>query len=148
MIETKNILEEALSEALEKMAFLTILPMDEEIVEPVEMVLTKICFTGPKNGTLLMLTGQDLGEILVENFGAVCEADDESSSDAFKELLNVTCGLLLPFLVNLSEDVFDVTVPETFKGQDLPRWQDFISNNDTYVLNAEGHLIAVRLTFE
>jgi hypothetical protein len=114
----------------------------------VETVLTKICFTGPKNGTLLMLTGKDFGGILAENFGAVCEADDESSSDALKELLNVTCGLLLPSLANLSEDFFDVTVPETVKGQDLPKWHDFISNNNTYVLNAEGHLVAVRLTFE
>ena len=148
MIKTKNILEEAISEALEKMAFLTLLPMDEEIAAPQETILTYIRFVGPHNGTFLILTGQEMGKILAENFGAVCEADDESSSDALKELVNVTCGLLLPFLADSSEDVFDVTVPETVKGQDSPKWQEFISDDDTFVLNVEGHLIAVRLTFE
>ena len=145
MIETKNILVEALSEALEKMAFLTILPMEEDTVVPSETILTEIRYSGPRNGTVLILAGQGFGKILAENIGAGCEADAESCSDALKELVNVTCGLLLPSLACSSEDVFDVTVPKTTQGQDSPSWQEFITDRDTYVLNVEGQLIAIRL---
>ena len=145
MIKTEDILVKALSEALEKMAFLTLLPKDDEAIVPLETILTEIRFSGPKNGTLLIMAGQDFGTILAENIGAVCEADDEICSDALKELVNVTCGLLLPLLNGSPEDVFDVTVPKTVRGTDAPLWQEFTGENNTYVLNVEGHLIAARL---
>jgi len=148
MIKTENILVKALSEALEKMAFLAILPMDDEIVPPLETILTEICFSGPKNGTFLILAGQDFGKILAENIGAVSEADEECCCDALKELVNVTCGLILPLLTCSSQDIFDVIVPKTVKGQGSPRWQEFTVDTNTYVLNVEGQLIAARLTFE
>ena len=148
MIETESILVKALSEALEKMAFLAVLPMDEEVVVPVETVLTEISFTGPKNGTLQILTGENFGKILAENIGAVCDADDECCYDALKEIVNVACGLLLPLLDCSSQDVFDVTVPKTFKGQDSPMWREFTVDEKSRTLNVEGYLIAARLTFE
>ncbi len=39
MITVNNILTEALTEALETMAFLTIIPMDEDVVVPEKMTL-------------------------------------------------------------------------------------------------------------
>jgi CheY-specific phosphatase CheX len=148
MIETKDILIEALSEALEKMAFLSLLPMDDEAVKPVEMISTEIRFEGPQKGILQILAGSDFGTVLAENIGAVCEVNDEICCDALKEFVNVTCGLLLPLLANSSQGVFDVTVPKTIKGQDAPNWQEFITDTNTYVHNVEGQLIATRLTFE
>jgi hypothetical protein len=148
MIETENILDRALSEALEKMAFLALLPLDDEAVEPTETILTEMRFTGPHNGILEILAGPDFGAVLAENIGAVCEVNDEICCDALKELVNVTCGLLLPLLVGSSQEVFDVTVPKTVKGQAVPTWQEFINNTNTYVHNVEGQLIATRLTIE
>ena len=148
MIETEDILVEALSEALEKMAFLALLPLDDEAVEPVETISTEIRFDGPQKGILQILAGPDFGTILAENIGAVCEVNDEICCDALKELVNVTCGLLLPLLTGSSQEVFDVTVPKTVKGQEAPKWQEFITDTKTYVHNVEGQLIATRLTFE
>lgn len=148
MIETENILDQALSEALEKMAFLALMPLDDEAVEPTETISTRICFTGPHKGVLEILAGPDFGAILAENIGAVCEVNEEICCDALKELVNVISGLLLPLLSDLSTEVFDVTVPKTVKGQDAPKWQEFINGTNTYVQNVEGQLIATRLTIE
>jgi hypothetical protein len=148
MIETENILDQALSEALEKMAFLALLPLDDEAIEPTDTILTEMRFTGSQQGVLEILAGPDFGTVLAENIGAVCEVNDAICCDALKELVNVTCGLLLPLLAGSPQEVFDVTVPKTVKGQDAPTWKEFINETNAYVHNVEGQLIATRLTIE
>ena len=88
MRETDTIVTQALSEALETMAFLTILPIDEGLLAPEEVILGEISFTGPKNGTVQILAGLDFAKILAENMGALDEVKDENAVDAIKEALS------------------------------------------------------------
>ncbi|MGD2094012.1 MAG: chemotaxis protein CheX [Phycisphaerales bacterium] len=146
MIETENMLTDSLTQALETMAFLTIIPLEEEISAPENIALAEISFSGPTSGTIQILAGRDFCETLAENIGATMEADDETCYDALKELSNVTCGLLLPMLASSPADVFDLTVPIIKTGNDSPKWDDFTGQPEINILNVEGNLIATRLT--
>ena len=145
MIETENILTDSLAKALETMAFLTIMPLEEDMAAPEKTVLAEISFAGPKNGTIQILAGLDLCRILAENIGALTEVNDETCYDALKELSNVTCGLLLPMLASSGGDVFDVTVPAVKTGDDSPGWDEFVEQPNSCILNIEGFLVATRL---
>lgn len=145
MIETENILTESLTHALEQMAFLTILPPDENIVAPETITLAEISFTGPKTGTIQILAGLDLCKILAENIAALKQVNEETCYDALKELSNVTCGLLLPELADSPADVFDITIPIIKNEEDCPNWNEFVEQQNISILNIEGYLVATRL---
>ena len=145
MIDTESILIESLEQALEKMAFLTIVPLEEDLAVPEKTALAEISFTGPKNGTIQILAGLDLCKILAENIAALTEVNDETRYDALKELSNVTCGLLLPELAYSEADVFDITIPTIQKGGNCPKWSEFVEQPNSCVSNVEGYLIATRL---
>jgi CheY-specific phosphatase CheX len=145
MIETDNVLTEALAQALETMAFLTIMPLEEDMVAPENAVLAEMSFTGPKTGAIQILAGLDFAKLLAENIGALDEVDDETAFDAMKELSNVTCGLLLPVLGSSPADVFNITVPAVDSGDNSPGWDEFTADQDSCVLNIEGYLVATRL---
>jgi len=145
MIETGTILTDSLAQALETMAFLTNMPLEEDTAAPEKTILAEISFAGPKNGTIQILAGLDLCRILAENIGALTEVNDETCYDALKELSNVTCGLLLPMLASSQTDVFDVTVPAVKTGDDSPRWDEFVEQPNSCILNIEGFLVATRL---
>ena len=53
MMGTDALVTQTLSDALETMAFLTILPMDEGLTAPEEAILSEITFTGPRPGEKL-----------------------------------------------------------------------------------------------
>lgn len=148
MIETENVITKALTEALETMAFLAVLPLEEEISAPENIAMAEISFTGPKNGTIQIMAGLDFSKILAENIGALTEVDDNTCYDALKELSNVTCGLLLPMLASSQADVFDLTVPTIKTGDDSPKWSDIAEQPDSFIVNIEGHLVATRLTIK
>ena len=145
MIETENILTNSLAQALETMAFLTIIPLEEDITAPEKIVLAEISFAGPKNGTIQILAGLDLCRIIAENIGALTEVNDENCYDALKELSNVICGLLLPVLACTKADVFDLTIPTIKNGDDSPKWNEFVEQPNSCKLNIEGYLLAARL---
>jgi CheY-specific phosphatase CheX len=145
MIKTDTILTDSLAKALETMAFLTIMPLEEDMSAPEKTVLAEISFAGPNNGTIQILAGLDLCRILAENIGALTEVNDETCYDALKELSNVTCGLLLPMLASSQADVFDVTVPAVKTGDDSPGWDEFVEQPNNCILNIEGFLVATKL---
>jgi len=145
MIKTNYILTEVLTQALEKMAFLTVGPVDEEMTVPDQTVLAQMSFTGPKNGTIQILAGTEFAELLARNIGALDQADEENGYDALKELCNVTCGLLLPAMACSQKDVFDVTVPKVEPSGKAPKWEQFIEQPDCIVSNVEGYAVASRL---
>jgi len=148
MIETTDILVEAISEAIETMAFLDVFPVDDEMSIPEKPMLGEISFAGPKSGTIEVLMDITLCRTIAENIGALEQVDDNIAFDALKELSNVTCGLLLPMIAESQEDMFDITVPKVIGIEDAPHWNDFISHQDCTVLNIEGSAIAVRLNIE
>ncbi|MHC4425104.1 MAG: chemotaxis protein CheX [Planctomycetota bacterium] len=145
MIETDNMLTDALTQALETMAFLTIMPLEDDMVAPEDTVLAEMSFKGPKTGTIQILAGLDFAKILAANIGALDEVDDETAFDAVKELSNVTCGLLLPALGSSPADVFNVTVPTVEYGDNSPGWDEFTADRNSSVLNVEGYMVATRL---
>ena len=152
MPETSDItMIEALGEALETMAFMVPMPPEEELSAPSESVLVRMRFKGPVNGTTELVAGQELLEMLAANVLGV-EPDDEEAcekgTDAFKELLNTTCGVLLPMLTTTPEDVFDITVPESETLGNVESWEAYVAKSDVTVLDVDGFAMAVRIEFE
>lgn len=148
MIETNTMLTDALTQALEIMAFLCNLPLEEDRVAPENTVLAQISFKGPRTGTIRILAGRDFAGVLAQNIGALEQADDETAFDAMKELANVTCGLLLPMIGSSPADVFDMSIPAVQSGQAAPGWDEFTAPEDCLRLNIEGFMVAARLTTE
>jgi len=148
MIETANMLTEAVSEAVETMAFLATMPLEEEPDIPEDLILGEISFTGPKNGVMHILAGSDFCEILAENIAALDEVDQAACLDALRELCNVTCGLILPQLAESSADVFDMSLPVIHTGAGVPDWRGFVGLEGARVLNIEEYPVAARVVIE
>ena len=146
MIETSDILTTALTDVLETMVFLTVIPMDEDVVLPKTTMLGSIHFVGPKSGTVEILVGVEFSNVLAENMGNLDEVDYDISCDAVKELCNVTCGLLLPQISSSPSDVFDLTVPTVTGCDNSSQWSEFTSDENCSVLNVEGYVIATKIT--
>ena len=67
---------------------------------------------------------------------------------AWKEVCNVTCGLVIPRIAASEEEVYDVSVPSVRTGGQAPAWGPFISQNGSHVVNVEGFATAVRLAID
>jgi len=146
--EAENLLPQALTQALETMAFLTVTPEDEGMIIPTETVTAEINFTGAKKGTIQIIAGTDFCNTLAENIAAIDNVSNQAALDALKELSNVTCGLFLPMVVSSTADVFDITVPKVSCCDDSSQWDEFTSNDNSCTLNIEGFCIAIKLTVE
>ncbi len=145
MIETNTILCEALCKALETMAFMIAEAPEDQSDPPAESYLARMHFEGPVSGTIEILAGCELTRLLALNISGAEQADQDKSVDALKELLNVTCGLLLPLLPSLPTDTFEFTVPELVSTGGAGHWREFVAQDDVIVLDVSGELIATRL---
>jgi CheY-specific phosphatase CheX len=147
MIEcnTIDIVAEAIARALETMAFLDAEPCEEHPSVPDIIITAEIGFSGPVNGTIRTASGIDFARVLAENIGGMDEVTEEECIDAMKELVNVTCGLVLPLLASTENDVFDMTVPHLTQHEDRMHWEDFITSENVTVLDVEGFPVATRL---
>lgn len=146
--ETGNLSVDALTKALETMAFLTVMPVDEEMIVPQKTIIAEIGFSGDRQGTIQIAAGQDFCKLLAENIAAMDKPDEVSARDALKELSNVTCGLFLPMIVSSTADVFDVTVPKSETCDDASQWNKFTADRNVSILNVEGHAVAIKLTIK
>ena len=146
MTDTTQILAGALTQALETMAFMEILSIEEAMPAPQEVCLTRIEFVGPQRGCIEILAGSEFAGTLAENFAALDEVTGEDRQDALQELANVTCGLVTPMIAADLSDVFDLTIP-TVSDSDAPaKWQAFARDAEACVMNVEGHMIAAKLS--
>jgi two-component system chemotaxis response regulator CheY len=143
-IETKNV-SEALTEALEVMAFLTAMPMEEDLTVPEETILAEIDFMGARNGSIQIIAGLDFSRILAENIGNLDDPGREEACDALQELSNVTCGLFLPILTSTTAESFAITVPRIQTCDNSSQWYEFIADQNSVVSNIEGYMVATRL---
>lgn len=146
--EAENLLPQALTQALETMAFLTVTPEDEGMIIPTETITAEIGFTGAKKGTIQIIASTDFCKTLAENIAAIDDVSNQAALDALKELSNVTCGLFLPMVVSSTADVFDITVPKAVCCDSSSQWDQFTSDNNSCTLNIEGYCIAIKLTVE
>lgn len=145
MKETADVMTEALSEALETMAFCSVDPLDEDTVVPSRLVLVEMDYNGPKRGHLQILGGWELGRQLAENIGCLEAVDDESIVDAWKEICNVISGLVIPVIADSQADIYDITVPVATLDERAPSWEEFTALADTRIVNVEGCAVATRL---
>lgn len=146
MIDTSDILVEALTQALETSAFLTVMPSQEQPDPPQRFFQVQMHFKGPACGTLQIVAGFELGRILAQNIMGAESTDDDIAIDAIKELANVTCGLLFPMLVSSENDLFDATLPEIQEFKDSEQWESLTRQNGAIILDVEGLPILVSLT--
>jgi len=151
MLETSEMLLEAVGEAVETMAFMCAMPAEEELPRPGSGVKVTMRFTGRVNGQAELAAGKDFVELLAANVMGVDSGDPEAQAkgtDAFKELLNTTCGLLLPKLAATPADVFDVTIPEATAIDSPEQWDALTSEEGMARWSVDGFALAARLTIE
>ena len=146
MIDTSNILVEALTQALETSAFLTVVPSQEQLDPPQRFFQIQMHFKGPACGTFQIVAGSQLGKILAQNITGIESVNDDMAIDAIKELTNMACGLLLPMLVSSEDDLFDVTLPEVQDFQHRQQWEYFARQDCFMKLDVEGLPILICLT--
>jgi hypothetical protein len=141
---------EALVQAMETMAFTTPTWADASLFPAADSLLVSMPFSGPVSGAVEMVASDTVGAELAANILAIAPNDPAAKGharDTLKELLNVTCGLLLPKLVESQSTnrPFKIALPrlEDFDGP--ARWQNFVATGEPCVLNVNGELIALRV---
>jgi len=143
--DTVSIVSEAITQALNKMACLEVIPFDGEPEIPEVSITVEIHFSGPVNGTVRTIAGMDFSRVLAENVSGLDTLTEQECIDAMKELVNVTCGLILPMIANSRGDVIDVTVPHLTGSRQQEYWQEFVGHDDVTVLDVEDFPVATRL---
>lgn len=144
-IDTCSVMNAALSEALQTMAFLMVMPAQEQLETPESIITAEIEFTGPVSGKITAAAGLDFARVLADNVSGLNDVPEEVCIDAMKELVNVTCGLVLPMVAASPADVFDLTVPHLAQSEDRLTWEEFVAKEDVTVMDVEGWPLAVHL---
>jgi len=146
MIDTANILTGALAQALETMAFMEIMPIDDDVSAPDEILCAEISFTGPQQGCIQIVAGRTFAETLAENIGALDEVTEADCRDALQELANVTCGLVTPTIASDLSEVFELSIPTIKDNEDALPWHTWVTDPEACVLNVEENMIVAKLT--
>jgi CheY-specific phosphatase CheX len=133
---------------METMAFCTVLPMQEETLLPETGGMIEIDFQGPNQGAIQLWGGLALGQMLAENIGCLTETTDQNAWDAWQEICNVVCGLVLPCISHSDHDVFDISVPRVVRNTPISSWEEFVAQPHTQVFDVEGYALAARLIME
>ncbi len=145
---SSDILADSFAKTIETMAFMMALPPEDILDSPDEAVLVHMDFTGPVSGHIELAAGIDVVISAAANIMGL-EVDDplakEKGVDAFKEILNTTCGILLPRLASSPNDVFDVTIPQAEMLESKHRWNNYVDQPDVIMLDIEYHPVAARM---
>ncbi|NCC49664.1 MAG: chemotaxis protein CheX [Spartobacteria bacterium] len=139
MQELQSILIQSFADVLEQFAFLFADEDTEDIEEPTDDLFyqSSISFSGPQNGTIIFAAPEGICVTIAASMLGVDEdeIDTPKAEDAFRELLNVTCG---KFLEDLSgpQEIFDLTVP-TFSEINYGDWEMLQKKPDYILLQVE-----------
>ncbi|AQT67529.1 hypothetical protein STSP2_00677 [Anaerohalosphaera lusitana] len=138
-----NVIRESLVQALETMAFMT---AEESMDVPTEenAIVTAVDFEGPVSGRIFLWAGMEFAREFGQNLSGGFEIADEHCVDGLSELLNVTCGLVLPMVASSPTDTFDMRVPRRV-AEGNEDWEIFVSGDEVIRLNVEGHPVAVKM---
>jgi chemotaxis protein CheY-P-specific phosphatase CheC len=139
-----NIITESISQALEKKAIHEVTPPEEELTDPQDVIVAEIDFVGHVSGRIQIASERDFVRTFAENMCGMEDLTDEQYDDAMKELANITCGLVLPMLAESQKEDFNMAVPY-LTTLSPPKWQDFVAEEDTVLLEVEGHPLCVKL---
>jgi chemotaxis protein CheY-P-specific phosphatase CheC len=117
----KNILAAVTSDTLEKLAFLFVFPDEERDSDgPRPVIVGRVEFNGFFSGSLVLrMSSSVLAELSANMLGVDDDAvvSHEDQQDAFKEMLNVICGNLLPAIAG-DHVVFNIKAPEIILEED------------------------------
>ena len=136
---------EALGASLETMAFISPLPPAGPVTCPAEPRRVTIAFAGPASAVVELVAPATFGAVLWSNLVACDPGDPEAvarGDDALKELMNVTCGALIASTGNAAGYEMGIPAIEPF---DPEQWDALTAPGEATVLDADGHLIAVRV---
>jgi chemotaxis protein CheY-P-specific phosphatase CheC len=142
--ETMDIIKESLTQALEKVAFLEVMPPEDDCNDPKDIIVAEIEFVGHVSGRIQIASEREFIRVFAENMCGMEDLTDEQYDDALKELANITCGLVLPMLAESQKEEFNMAVPYLTE-LSPPKWQDFIAEEDTVLLEVEGHPLCAKL---
>ena len=151
MPDTKtDLFMEVLAESLETMAFMSVMPADDPTQSPIDPLSVSIQynFMDRYTGTVRLVCARMLGQALAANMLGVEPTSDEAVSaapDVLKELMNVTCGVLMRRLSGVPSDGLSMSLPVAVE---LPvsEWNGITADTDTIVLDVEGSNAALKVT--
>lgn len=143
--EAKTIVTQSVAQALERMAFLDVLPCLETPPAPDRIRLAEIRFSGSVDGSIQIMAGLDFARELAGNMGLLDQPTETQCVDALRELVNITCGLVLPLLATPETDVFNVSIPHVQSADESRNWNQWIRREEVAVLDVVGHPVAVCL---
>ena len=146
-----NVLVDSLSEALETMAFMMVMPPEEELPAPEQSIRVDMSFTGPVRGKVELMADLDFTWNLAANVMGLDPDEEEAKlkgTDAFKELVNTVCGVLLPKLASSPKDIFDVSIPQAQTFDTADDWSKFITQSNATILDVDCQPMAVKLTID
>ena len=121
MNPTEQAMRSVVEETFASLAFMFPVEPDTGAAAPQEpTVWAAVDFSGPFRGSLLLSASSGMLEPLATNMLGLDEGispSQEQKQDAFRELINVICGNLLPVIASPRE-VFDVHEPRWLAGSD------------------------------
>ena len=146
--KSSELLAESFSQTIETMAFMMALPPDEELSGPEESVKVHMSFSGPISGRVELVAGMEVLISAAANIMGL-EPDDplarEKAVDAFKEILNTTCGILLPRIATSPSDIFNITIPEEEYFYTNSMWSEYVTQPDVVLLEIDYSPVAVKM---
>lgn len=149
MLEAEqDILVETLAESLETMAFVALMPGEVPAEAPPELRVITLNFVHGAPAQLELAAPRAFGQMLSSNILGI-EPEDEAAlkgaDDALREVVNVTCGNLLMRASRNSDVPLRMGLPKVQKIDPAAAWSSFTADPRAFVLNADGHTIAIRL---
>jgi len=147
-VEKNDILSDVFRSVLEKVAFMFADPVEREDLPEVEgkCLEAQIEFAGAMSGSLTLRAPAAIcGEISANILGV--EKDDISDAgqvdDAFKEVLNITCGNLVTAMAG-EKAVFDLT-PPVVRGINLEEWEKSVEDKNTLIFDVDSSPVLLSL---
>lgn len=113
-----------------------------------ELLETRMTFSGPRKGLVLLAAPRDMCVELAGNTLGI-EPDATAAAqaeDALKELLNVTCGSVLTEIAG-TEPIFDLSVPEV-RVMDGAGWGALKGQEGTLCFTVDDYPALLRLEME
>jgi hypothetical protein len=143
---------EVIATSLERMAFISIDPVDGPATLPAQPILVRVPLRLPEQGALEMIASRGFGALIATNAMAVGPDQPISipdSDDALAEFLNILASaLLVSSCVVVPAGEIVKGVPEVVMLTGEANWNDFIADPRAVLFSAEQHVVACRLTAE
>lgn len=144
----KDALVETVMQSLETMAFVMAEPISPPVDSPINPIGVSLKFTGPKHGRVEIIASREFTLVLAANVLGIDPSEEdahEKADDCMKELVNVVGGALMPHIADSETEQYKLSLPTLHSVDTELDWPNIAACPSTQLLNAEGHILAVRL---